>query len=788
MKKTYLSILSLVSMALVFGSCQRDELESNVVGGEVEISLSAGLPYGLTTYGPSHLGGATNVNQDEYDLRYILEVYDGDNKVYKDTTIVPSDFTSSNASFSARLLAKKYKFILWADFVTNGTEDDLYYNTGDLRNIGYTGLVNPAKLSDDAVDAYYKVVDVDLTTGGKKLSGIKLQRPFGKIRFVATDALSDGVSQTETPASVKIDFKGASVPASFNALTGEASGNMTLDEFSFKPVQEDAYINGATKGNAYILGYAYLFATEPASAHEVDVTVYSDEAATAQIGVRNLSNIPVAENKLTTVVGNFFSNEGDIDVIVEDEFGNEEEIEVPDEVTASNLSDLKRLLEDPSVEAIAISSDMTITETVTITRNVTLTGNATITTSGTAPVFTLSANDIKIDGLSFLQDANETQNIITVTANDCVISNCTFEGQYADGNSEVTRAIVPNAGVAVVVEGNTFKNIRQPGYFEGDGTIIRNNYVDGTRGFVICSNKQILLEGNSFGDNAVDIAIINNGETYQSAYYDDVRALSEKNNGAFVENQYTKASAVGNGDITALQAALKNAKTIELLAGDFNLDGGISIAADQTVNGSSRDEVKMNIAEQSGDTWGVTLGGKLSNVSVIYNTDRVPGTAWSTNPGGIQFASNSSLEGCYVANFRNGLYANDKKGITIKNNIVEANRTGIQFANAVGATVEGNTFRNNETIGVLLQYLTADNGEKPTFANNVFDGNWFSDFENRWKTEYVVDLTGNNTFTAGSTLIAIQESTGEPGGGATFTKPDAQVANIVTAVESNVVY
>ncbi len=787
MKKTYLSILSLVSMALVFGSCQRDELESEVVGGEVEVSLSAGLPSGLTTYGSSHMGGATNVNADEFDLRYTLEVYDGEEVVYEASSIVPENFASENASFSARLLAKKYKFVLWADFVTNGTQDDLYYNTADLRNISYTGKVDAAKLSDDAVDAYYKVVDVDLTTGGKQISGIKLQRPFGKIRFVATDALSNGVSQAETPASVKIDFKGASVPSSFNALTGEASGNMTVNAFTFIPAQEDAVVSGETKENAYILGYTYFFATEPASAHEVDVTVYSDPAASAQIGVRNLSKIPVAENKLTTVIGNFFTNEGGIDIIVEDEFGNEESIEVPDAVSASDLSELKRLLDDPTVEAIAISSDMTITETITIDRNVTLTGDATITTSGTTPVFTLSANDIKIDGLSFIQNANETQNIITVTANGCVISNCSFEGQYADGNSEVTRAIVPNAGIALTIENNSFKNIRQPGYFEGDGTIIRNNYVDGTRGFVICSNKQILLEGNSFGDNAVDIAIIDNGETYQSAYYDDVRALSEKNNGAFVENQYTKASAVGNGNTTALQAALKNAKTIELLAGDFNLNSGISIAADQTVNGSSRDEVKLNIAEQSGDTWGVTLAGKLSNVSVIYNTDRVPGTAWSTNPGGIQFASNSSLEGCYIANFRNGLYANDKKDIIIKNNIIEANRTGVQFANAVGATVEGNTFRNNETMGVLLQYLSANNGEKPTFTNNIFEGNWFSDFENRWNEDYSVDLTGN-TFTADSPVIAVQNSTGEPGSSETFTKPASQVANIVTAIESNVIY
>lgn len=155
MKKTYLSILSLATMALVFGSCQRDELESEVVGGEVEVSLSAGLPSGLTTYGSSHMGGATNVNADEFDLRYTLEVYDGEEVVYEATSIVPQNFDSENASFSARLLAKKYKFVLWADFVTNGTQDDLYYNTADLRNISYTGKVDAAKLSDDAVDAYY---------------------------------------------------------------------------------------------------------------------------------------------------------------------------------------------------------------------------------------------------------------------------------------------------------------------------------------------------------------------------------------------------------------------------------------------------------------------------------------------------------------------------------------------------------------------------------------------------------------------------------------------------------
>lgn len=43
--------------------------------------------------------------------------------------------------------------------------------------------------------------------------------------------------------------------------------------------------------------------------------------------------------------------------------------------------------------------------------------------------------------------------------------------------------------------------------------------------------------------------------TYKKEFYDDVRTLSEKNNGAFVENQYSKASAVGNGNSKALSDA-----------------------------------------------------------------------------------------------------------------------------------------------------------------------------------------------------------------------------------------
>lgn len=794
MKKILLPLLALGGLISAV-SCQMDERTSGALTGEVDFSITAGIPSGITTYSPddgnafSHMGGANNVDATSYDLRFILEVYDGETLAYRDVQSVDKNFTTATVNFSARLLAKSYTFVLWADFVKEDSQDDLYYNTNSLTAISYnTAEVNEVEdLSKDIADAYSAHKVIDLSTSSKSES-ITLTRPFGKIRLLATDKdIQNNQNNTEVPKAALLAFQNAEFPANFNALTGEASGELTVtsSEMTTSAILENAQsIDGTTKyDNAYLLGSFYILASNPQRTYPVNVTVYSDDAASKKIGYREITALPISANKLTTVFGNFYSNEGNLDINVDDMFGNgEEEINLPDAVSAGSLEELKRLLADPEIDAITIS-DMTINETITVNRKVLLTGNATITTSSSVPVFELSADEIVIDGLTFKQNTKNNQHIITVAANNCVIRNCTFEGLYKNGDQETTRAIVPTTSAAVTVENNTFRNIRQPGYFESTGTIIRNNYVEGTRGFVICSNHEMTIEGNSFSNNAVDIAIIDNDGAPYSETWNDVRALSGKNNGAYVENQVTKVSAIGNGNVQALTSALSssNCTEIELLAGTFELTSGIAVPTGKTVNGSSRDEVILS-TQQDGNA--VNLHGTLKNVSVIYDTDRTPGSAWTTNPAGVTLFAGSCLEGCIVEKFRNGLYANNVDGITIKDNIVRDNRTGLQLANAVGATVTGNTFSNNETMGVLLQHLTADNGGKPTFTGNTFDGNWYSDFENRWSSEYVVSLSGN-TFTNGTTIVKVGK-TGEPSASETVQKPEAQVANIVTAVESNV--
>ena len=141
MKKISAVILAITAVTMI--SCQRETIDSGALTGEVEFTVTAGIPGGISTYADpvaafSHNGGAVNVDHTKYDLRYILEVYtQGEDpvRVYRKTVIVPDNFTTTDVTITARLVAKTYDFVFWADFVEEGSGEDtegLHYDT-DLR-------------------------------------------------------------------------------------------------------------------------------------------------------------------------------------------------------------------------------------------------------------------------------------------------------------------------------------------------------------------------------------------------------------------------------------------------------------------------------------------------------------------------------------------------------------------------------------------------------------------------------------------------------------------------------
>lgn len=327
MKKILLSVLALGGL-LFASSCQMQEPESGKLTGEVDFTITAGIPGGISTYAPdgtgSHNGGAMLLDAEKYDLRYIMQVYDMDEKLaYSDTKYVSGDFTSQSVVFEARLIAKKYNFVFWADFVPEDSKQDNYYKTVDadgnlnLRNITYA--IEPV-FTDDAMDAYTKVVEVDLSAQNQNIKDIKLQRPFGKLRLIATDQLSGDLQNDELPASTELAYaSGTTVPDMFDALTGLASGDTrAISKVSSASVQEDAVVNGTTYTGAYFLIANYIFASDANTGYAMDVTVKDEDDNIT--GTRSLSQIPIVKNKLTTVIGNFYSNSSTLEVIVEDPF------------------------------------------------------------------------------------------------------------------------------------------------------------------------------------------------------------------------------------------------------------------------------------------------------------------------------------------------------------------------------------------------------------------------------------------------------------------------------------
>ena len=332
MKKILLSFLALGGL-LFASSCQMNEPDAGTLTGEVDFTITAGIPGGITTYSPtdgkafSHLGGINNVSGD-YVLRFILEVYDGNAVAYEETRYL-DDFSKPQVTFNPRLLAKEYDFVFWADFVEKGDSEenrgDLYYNTSNgLTTISYKDNVTATVLTTDLVDAYYANENVNLTQSSQSLQ-VTLQRPFGKIRLLATDAPQNIENQNSNiPVSATIAFTDAKVPTTFNARTGEASEpTISVTGYTFTAVKESSPV--VTGHNdlafAYLLGQTYFFESPSSTAYKMTVTVNN---ATEQIGYRELTNIPVSANKLTTVIGNFYTNEGNLEVIVEDKFGGGE--------------------------------------------------------------------------------------------------------------------------------------------------------------------------------------------------------------------------------------------------------------------------------------------------------------------------------------------------------------------------------------------------------------------------------------------------------------------------------
>ena len=671
MKKILLSFLALGGL-LFASSCQMDEPDAGTLTGEVDFSITAGIPSGITTYSPadgnafSHMGGANNVDATSYDLRFILEVYDGETLAYRDVQSVDENFTAATVNFNARLLAKSYTFVLWADFVNDGSVDNLYYNADNLKEISYTETVrnDVNTLSTDIADAYSANKVIDLSTSSKSES-IKLTRPFGKIRLLATDAPQNIENQNSNiPVSATIAFTDAKVPTTFNARTGEASEpTLSVTEYIFTAVKESSpVVTGhsdlAQEGKfAYLLGQTYFFESPVSTAYKMTVTVNN---ATEQIGYRELTNIPVSANKLTTVIGNFYTNESNLEVIVEDKFGNDEEVISADKWDGTSsalpiINDDAKTVDVYSAAQLAgfvelVNSDNTYEGyTVTLHSSLDLNGKewtpiATGTRSGSNPSGnsfkgTFDGNGNTIYNLSITTDPKNPDQAIGLfgIVDGGTVKNLKFENVDIDVPSSEMAA----AAVGMLTGGGTVSGIEVVSgsikAIRGNGAVVGRMTKSGT--ISTCTNHAAITgTGANIGGIVGAAYYTENGSTMtieDCHNYGTVSGTAGAVGGivglsaANVINCTNEAAITGNGpDVAGIVAEQQNAGSITgcVNKGDItnkaSAYGTGGIVGWIRYNGTTSAYPVKNVIEVSGNTnYGSVTGGNDAGgiVGTVYN-------------------------------------------------------------------------------------------------------------------------------------------------------------------------
>ena len=290
-KAIYIIMVSLLAAAAV--SCTR---EIQAPDGEeatltVTASLDAAMDGGTKA---SADGGLTNLAGQGYQLRYMMELWspDGTTKEYKATPkyIDITDNMSMSVEYNLNLLAKKYKMVLWADIVKKNDDGTVtaYYTVSETDGLTAIGFPAKSAFGSDKYDAFTAVADVDLT-GGSKVIGATLKRPFAKIRVIDDRINTDPKVKTKLYFSPEIE-----IPQTYDALNRTVK---TYSKLSYSPE-----CISATETNIELcLFTGYIFVPETGADQQstkYSFTIVVDDKETVQV-----SDVTVRRNALTTVKG-----------------------------------------------------------------------------------------------------------------------------------------------------------------------------------------------------------------------------------------------------------------------------------------------------------------------------------------------------------------------------------------------------------------------------------------------------------------------------------------------------
>lgn len=282
---------------------------------------------------------------DAHDVRHQVMIYSGTGEITASsvpvrTLTLTGESTTLNRDVEIDLEEGQYSFLVWSDYVDQGSMNDKYYTTGSLSAITLADRNNHPG-SNPYRDAFRGQTTGTVVKGVGGSATAAMKRPMARFEFITTDleefvakeaarrSAEEGraggdKSETEVSDS-RADLSGYTVRfryTGFMPSTYTIYGDKPIDAWT--GVYFDSSLESMSDGTR--MGYDYVMVNGSETSVSVAVEVY-DEKGT-RISATNTIEVPLVRSKLTVVKGEFMSASSGGGVAIDPGFDGEFNIEI----------------------------------------------------------------------------------------------------------------------------------------------------------------------------------------------------------------------------------------------------------------------------------------------------------------------------------------------------------------------------------------------------------------------------------------------------------------------------
>lgn len=301
MKKIFwiaVAVLGLFTAA----SCQKEPVVG-VSGGKSDVTLTVELPEVLQTKAMSEADYADIVYFEIWNSDWSEQLYPADGE------FASAEVVGRTAVIEAVLIANQtYQFIFWAQ-----DKDHDAYDVSDLQNVKIDYSVIAADGNQDKYDAYYAVETIKTT--GPINKTVTLYRPFAQLNFGTSNMQSIFGDIILKQSEITVE----GLATSFNTVegigeSGQPGGVSATFVAQGIATKEALEVNGA-KYTWIAMDYMLMMGGKS----NVDISASFDLGMKDAV-VHNISNVPLQKNHRTNIIGDLFTADAHLDVVIDPAF------------------------------------------------------------------------------------------------------------------------------------------------------------------------------------------------------------------------------------------------------------------------------------------------------------------------------------------------------------------------------------------------------------------------------------------------------------------------------------